>query len=335
MKYKLLIWLLGLICTFSPLSGETGGYLSFEYRTEWGQGNAQKGFFGNSEAGIIFAGPLSGRFEYAVEVSLKQEDRFRIEQAWVRYLASQAFILKIGVYPVPFGWYNEANRPQTTVLVNSPLPVFHLFPTRWRDVGVQVEGKISGISYSLYLGNGLTEAENLSLVPSFRENNGDKGKGGRIGLELSESINFSYSRYWGKYDGAGERDIRLEAFDVRAALLGIDFEFERIWGKQENPEGFSSGEWIGYFILASFEIDRFRPYASYQEVDYRDDYHGPGFILDVSSGSGIIVDRSRWAAGLVYNLTETFLIKLEYDWNREKDFEISNDMWVLQAALNF
>jgi hypothetical protein len=334
MRMKIFTFIISLVCLLSPVMGNTGGYLSFEYTNGHKDSDVYGRTFQNAEVGIIFSGFSQG-FEYTAEMSLDQQRHFRIEQAWVGYSTSEQISMKFGVYPVPFGRYNQINRPHRTILVNTPLAVEYFFPNRWKNLGVLLEGRISSIFYSTYIGNGLAEAEGLNASQTFQDNNRDKGQGGKIGLELSEGLDLAYSRYWGKYDDAGERDLRLEALDGRIVIAGIQFLYERIWGTIENPGGYPDGTAKGYSVQMNYNMNRFRPFVCYQEAVYEDRYHGPGFLKDISAGQGISLSKKRWAAGVVYFPTPNVVFKLEYDWNKETGAGRKDNVLVIQAALNF
>jgi hypothetical protein len=79
----------------------------------------------------------------------------------------------------------------------------------------------------------------------------------------------------------------------------------------------------------------YSPWASYQTLDYTDPFHGSGWVEGVSPGSGISSHQSRWAIGLVYSASADVLIKFEYDFNREGEVELKNNVFYVQVALHF
>jgi len=331
---KQLILVVAILGLLTPVMGETNGYLSFEYAKGQINSSVYDGSFQDAEIGIIFSGFSQG-FDYTAEMSLDQQQRFHIEQAWVGFSASALINLRFGVYPVPFGQYNQVNRPHMTMLIKAPLPVEYFIPHRWTNLGILLEGRVSNFFYSAYLGNGLTEAEYLNTSQTFQDNNKDKALGGKIGLELSEGLSLAYSRYEGKHDDAGERDLKLEALNGRLVLAGIEFLYERIWGNIKNPGGYPDGSVKGYSVQMSFDVGGFRPFVSYQEAVYQDEYHGPGFIMSISAGQGIRLDRTRWAAGAVYYPSPNVILKLEYDWNMEAGIKRKDNVLTVQAAVSF
>ena len=334
MNTRALAAFLALLVISFPAGAEVNGYLSFDFSRGQRLSRSPHGTFENVEAGIIlFAGPAN-RFSALVEGSLRGETPL-VEQAWLGYEASRLFNFRIGLFPVPFGRYNSINRPYLTALVQPPLTIEHLFPRRWKDIGLQVEGGLTGFFYSAYIGNGLAEDETWPRGQRFADTNADKGKGFRVGLTLGSNVEAAYSGYWSRYDEDGKRMLRLQAVD--AAWRTADFEVlvERDWVAADNPDGFAEGKGAGYLVLVSIFFGGLKPYASFQSLDIDDSYHGPGFVPGTNPGSGISADRSRWAAGIVFIPRPDILLKLEYDWNREGEGRIRDDLLSIQAAARF
>lgn len=335
MKYKILLFFLIFPAIFTSVQGEINGYLSFEYVKGLGQADVTHGSFQNAQAGIIFSGEISARVDFVTEVRFREENRIELNQVLMAFKPSNSFNLNLGLYLVPFGKYNQSNRPHQTMLINAPLNVENMFPSSWRDVGILLEGRISSFFYSAFMGNGLSENENLKGSQQFKDNNLDKGKGGRVGFALSQGFEVAYSYYRGKYDEENNRNIVLQGMDLIWASEGFQILSEYSKGHLGNPEGLSAGKAEGYFVQVSFEIDRFRPVVCFQRIKYRDDFHGQGFIWPDDPGAGISEEKSRWALGFVYFASENFFLKFEYDFNREKDIEVKNNSFSAQLALSF
>jgi len=335
MKTKILLFILTLSVVASPVLGKVGGYFSSSYMKTQEEGLFPKGTFGDIWAGLLLFGDLTTNVHYFSEVSVREESELTVEQAWLGLRASRTFNFKLGLYPVPFGKYNEHNRPHRTLLVNPPLNVDHIYPMRWRDVGVMVEGEFSNIFYSLYIGNGLAEGEDLRAGQQFKDNNKDKGKGGRAGFFLSQGLELGYSLYTGKYDDEDERNLTLQCADLTWDMEGILILSEYSWANIKNPEGFSAGEAKGYFIQASFTMKNLQPVMSYQKIKYTDEFHGRGFSGVLGAGEGISVEKTRWALGVIYTPFQNVFFKLEYDINREKETDWKDNGFVVQVAVSF
>ena len=311
-----------------------GGYLSFEYDKGQAESLDPRGSIQNIKAGFLATGIVASKFNFALEArywgnespSQSGDPLFQIEQAWVGFSSSKAFSIKAGLFLVPFGRWNTASRAHETLLVGPPLNLAFLYPPSWRDLGVLTEGQFSFVSYALYFGNGLKEADSLAGGQQFRDNNKDKGKGGRFGLKLSEGFQAGFSYYTGKIDDLDQRNLRLEGID----LAWVTDQWE-IWGEAtrgtiHNPEPFADGRSEGFSIWTVMTRGKIQPVGSYQQVKYTDPFHGDG---------GIAIDQRRWTAGLRFVLGPSLYIKAEYEWNHESPVDTKNNLLRIQAALGF
>jgi hypothetical protein len=336
MRARNLIIFLILAVFFNPVQalGKISGYLSFQYIKGQEQTDINDGSFGNSQLGLIFSDEIAPKIDYVAEIRFKEESRIEIEQAWVGFNLSDLLNLKLGMYVVPFGKYNQINRPHQTMLINAPLIIEKMFPSSWRDIGIQLEGRTGGIYYSAYMGNGLYESVNLERSQQFKDNNLNKAIGGRLGTALDQSLEVAVSYYRGKYDEANERDLTLQGVDLVWSSEGVQILAEYLKAILQNPESFAEGKVEGFYVQGSFESGNLRPVVSYQRLEYKDSFHGQGFISP-NPGAGISEDKSRWALGLVYFASENVFISFEYDFNREKNLEIKDNSYSLQVALSF
>jgi hypothetical protein len=314
--------------------GKISGYLSFEYIKGQDQSDLADGSFRNSQLGLIFSDELAPRIDYLAEIRFKEESRIELEQAWVGFNLSNLMNFKLGLYIVPFGRYNQANRPHQTMLINAPLIVEKMFPPSWRDVGVRLEGRTGNIYYSAFWGNGLFESENLEDGQQFRDNNLNKAKGARLGAKVSQALEVAVSYYRGKYDDENERDLIFQGIDLIWSSEGLEIISEYLMGTVKNPENFSEGKVEGYYVQTSFESGTLRPVVSYQRLKYEDPFHGQGFVSP-GPGEGISEEKNRWSFGLVYFASETVFLKFEYDLNRENDPKIKDNSYSFQVCLSF
>lgn len=334
MRIKGVIFLVIFFLSLPQVEGKTTTYLSFEYLR--GQVECEEAMptFKNVQLGIIFSEEIQKYFDYKAEVRV-QELRFDIEQAWIRFKPSVYFSISAGLYLVPFGRYNQRSRPYQTMLVRLPLHVEEMYPSRWRDIGVLLEGKLGPVFWTTYLGNGLAERDNLKNSQQFEDNNEDKAEGGRVSLNLSKQLEVSISYNRGKYDESGQRNLTFRGADVAWKSGSFQVLYEYAKAVLENPEPYSSGEIEGHFVQVSFAISNLWPVVSYQHFKYEDPFHGEGFTGPLLPGTGILDERSRWAVGLVYSPSENLLFKIEYDFNHEKTQELKNNTFSFQAALSF
>jgi len=69
-----------------------------------------------------------------------------------------------------------------------------------------------------------------------------------------------------------------------------------------------------------------QPFGSFQKATRSDGYHGGGLSLD----------RRRWAAGVRWTPGSALFVKLEYDWNTEKEaVALKNNQFQAQVGLSF
>ena len=310
------------------------GYLSAQYENGQRGSDSPAGTFGRVRAGLLFAGVVESIFTYGLEARFKSESRLEIEEAWVGIRTSPSFQLRLGLYLVPFGKYNTANRPHQNPFIQAPLLQANLYPESWRDVGLLAEGKWGGLGYSVYLGNGLGEGQDLQDGQQFGDNNGEPGAGGRAFFTLSQDFEVGGSYYRGSYDDQGQRGLQLWGGDLswKSQAFLLTYEYGKAY--ISNPTGFIRGTAEGHFVLASLTLSEFMPLVSYQTLRYIDPYHGEDY-LDPLLAVGISKDISRWAVGLVFSPVPNFLFKVEYDFNREGGVKLDNNVFLAQASVLF
>jgi hypothetical protein len=192
-------------------------------------------------------------------------------------------------------------------------------------LGLLAEGKIGILTYAAYIGNGLKEAASLQEGQQFSDNNKDKGKGGRLGLEFGQGIQAGASYYTGKYDDLNERRLTLEGADLSWVTNQWEVKGEATRGTLENPEPFAEGKTEGYSVWMVMKFATLQPVGSFQRVKYEDPFHVEG---------GIAFERTRWTAGFRYVLHANIFLKAEYQWNNETP-KIKNNLVLVQAALGF
>jgi hypothetical protein len=241
----------------------------------------------------------------------------------------------MGLYVVPFGYYNESNLPHQQLYINFPLNIEYLIPLTWRDIGLAAGGQALGLDYTAWFGNGLADGEYPYKAQQIKDNNANKSWGARLQWSPDPRVGVAYSYYRGKYDDANSRYRVMQA--AHGYWITQDFEivYEYTHSKTENPDGFDHGTGYGYYGHLAFIWRTFRPFVSYQKLDYSDSLRGPGYEGPDMPGEGISVNRTRWAVGAYINLAQNVFFKFEYDFNREQDFEIKDDTWMFQIALSF
>jgi hypothetical protein len=320
-----------------PLAAQLriNGYFSLDYLKGQDQSLFSRGSFQNASAGLMFSGDWAPNFSYALEVRFKENMRFEIEQAWAGWNASEALRVKIGLFLVPFGRYNLSNRPFQTGLAHAPYPIGENFPESWRDLGLLAEGKIGFLLYSAYIGNGLAQGEDLRPSQQFKDNNRDKGRGGRLGFLLSSELEVGLSYYSGKVDAANERNLSLQGADLRWANKDWSLIAEYSKSDIQNPAPLAKGKGEGYFVFLSLNFDNLVPFVAYEK------YSASNPLPDAAAGGGwsvapgLLGNYSRWVFGVAYSVHQNILLKFEYDINRESNLELRDNLFRVQAAVHF
>ncbi len=294
-----------------------------------------EGSFSNGQTGLVFSGILTENVNWLSEIRAAADKEFSLQQAWIQLAASSLIRPQIGLYLVPFGSYNQASRPHQTALVDFPLPVKYLYPRDWRDLGLVLEGRLLGLNYSAYTGNGTREAEYLSGGQQFEDQNSSKSVGFRLNIPLDSRLNVSYSLYREKYDQDHSRILVMHAVSGGWRTEGFQITGEYYRTDMDNPGDFDAGKAEGYYVQLMVNLGGFRPVGSYQSLVYTDPFHGPGFTSPAHAGAGIDINRSRWTLGINAVLSEKVILKLEYQFDEDESQAEEGRVLLLQAALSF
>ena len=315
--------------------GTVGGYFSLDYLRGQAAGLAPYGSVENIQAGLILSGAWTQKLGYVLEVRSKENMRFDIEQAWARVSWSEAFQIKLGLFLVPFGRYNSANRPFETPLVQMPVPAAAAFPASWRELGAMAEGKTGFLRYAAWIGNGLAEGRDFASGQQFRDNNENKAWGGRLGVMLQESFEVGGSISRGKISAADDRALSMTGVDATWVNGGLTLTGEYFRSEIANPEPYAAGKAEGWFVLGSYDLGGIDAVVGYQKLVYSDGFHGSGFAGPAQAGLGISENLRVWSFGLTAPLAAGFVLKAEYDLNREPGLELKNDVFRAQIAARF
>jgi hypothetical protein len=185
-----------------------------------------------------FSDKIAFRSELEVEDTKveggKEGGEVALEQLYLDYTLSPAFILRAGLVLAPIGILNETHEPPTFNGVERPGFDHDVLPTTWRDIGIGVVGTVpghSGLSYRVYLLNGL-------LASGFSADEGIRG-----GRQEGKDASFANPSLTGRlewagpglrvggsfwYGGSANQDPALGTgiFDNAVALLSADARYE-------------------------------------------------------------------------------------------------------------
>jgi hypothetical protein len=313
---------------------QTGGYLSFAFQKGQEQSGASHGSFQDLKGGVLASGDLGQGLSFLVEARFRSESTFELEQALAGFRLGASGDLRLGLFLVPFGKYNESNRPQQTVLVGTPLNLEAAYPESWRDIGLTAQGRVGFLRYAAYFANGLGEKDGAAAGQLFRDINKDKAMGGRLGFIAGEGFEVGVSHYSGKYDANNALRLTLDGADLTWVTKDYEVRGEYTRGRWKNPGGLPDGKADGFFGLVALYLGKLQPVASFQRWDPGDPSAGLHLIV-LKGGAETLVVRSRWALGARYYLGPSFVVKAEYDINREKGLALKNNLVQIQAAVSF
>lgn len=332
--------ILALACAAAaalPAAAQTklNAYFASDYTHNLNAGASPQNSIGNVRGGLILAGTLTPQFSYTLEVRMNAEGAVEFDQAWAGWVWSELFRIKLGVFLVPFGVYNRNSRPFQTVLVAEPEPYGVNHPVRWREIGALAEGRWGPFDYAAYIGNGLSEDENLASGQRWADENTNKGWGVRLGASLSAELNAGFSYYRGKYDRADSRWLTMTGGDASWRTNNIYLLAEYSRAELENPAGFERGLAEGYFVKAAVMFGGYSPYVLYSQSSYNDPFHGAGVVPPIAAGAGISRETTRWTAGVKVSLHPSFAVKIEYDIPKSEGDASSDRVVRAQAAIFF
>ena len=314
----------------APGQVQYGGYLAAAAFNGQAESANPRWTTGDILAGFQAAGVVGQKFAFAAEARTLGVSSFELNQAWVGFVPSPAIAVRAGLFLVPFGNWNRASRPHETPLIATPLNLEHLYPASWREVGAMVEGEVGILSYAGYIGNGLGgPADGPDPVQRFRDNNANKGKGGRLGLKIGREARAGLSYYTGKYDDLGLYDLTFEGADLAWVTQQWEVHGEYTKALIDNAEPLGKGKSEGYSVWMLMGFRNFQPVGSFQKVSFEGPYYGQ------DPGARGLRDRTRWTLGLRFVLNANLFLKVEYDWNKEKEPRVKDNVFQVQAALRF
>lgn len=226
---------------------------------------------------------------------------FMADMAYFDYTVVDAFNLRVGRFPVPFGEFYLRHDPANHRSATKPLPYemgrmlrrnqFNLavLPEPYPDNGVELFGTLRGesveLSYSAYAVAGLKGDEgtgDLDFIRSrseyFSDNNRTPAVGGRASLSFPHLpveglrwLSLGASGMWGRYDDLDELTYLLAGVDLYTRYERVNLRAEVMFRRTEIPD---------------------RPLRFRQEIDDLFTQR-EGFYLEFD---GPLFDRFEWVA---------------------------------------
>lgn len=179
---------------------------------------------------LLFAYKFNDKVSFLTEVEMEHVKEVYVEQAFVKYKASESMNVLAGLMLVPMGIVNEFHEPTTFYGVERPNVDKYIVPTTWRELGVGVSGRIDNASlkYQAYIFNGFKSFADGSGV--LRGSDGLR-KGRQKGAEsVVNSPNFS---------------TKLDYYGIRGLRLGLSGYF----GKTQTDDSLEEASTVGVSMI--------------------------------------------------------------------------------------
>jgi hypothetical protein len=198
---------------------------------------------------LFMSGQLTSRLRVFAEIEFERlpkssastgtatsrQGEVEVEQGWLEYKISEAFVPRFGVILVPFGRLNLEHFDPVQDLTDRPIVMRRVIPTTWGEAGMGFTGRLAlpnsflrdlAVEYQFFAINGLTNAISDTSTRNARgafgsDNNANKAVVGRMMLRLYQGGELGFSGYRGAIDKLGHY------------LTGFDIDWKFRWGPVE------------------------------------------------------------------------------------------------------
>lgn len=279
---------------------------------------------------------IEGQLEY--EHAGKDID---LRYAYADYKVSNALVFRTGKFLVPAGQFNEYLYPEyLSKTVNRPWVNREISPSAWAEVGLQLRGRLETSGdikpfYAAYLVNGLS-GESGSGIRGLRgndrdtkgEGNANKAVGGAVGIDVGDDITLSANYYTGKYTADNELNLSIfgfsfymnkEKFSIWSELHAANQE---AYNDIDNTAlGITDLNKNGFYVQGGYMVtDKLEPIIRYDQIN-----------LDGSPDD----DRNRFTLGLNYYITETAVVKANYEIIGDDGANLEDNLLGFQLSIGF
>ena len=291
-------------------------------------------FFDGQDLELISEMDFKNRMGAFFEIEFSGEEA-EVEQGWFEYRIAQAFTPRFGVVLIPFGGYNLNHFSYRRELAERPVAMKSVVPVTWREAGAGFTGNtfiesMEGgwledldIEYQFFFVNGFTEAFEATGSRKARgefgdDNNHNKAVVGRIGLNADETFALGLSGYHGKYDDSSRKAVSGYDIDWAFSFNTFDFIGEYAHFDLEKSADPIPGTLRGGYVQANYHFW----IASLNKTLWGRRYLDPHFTAVLRYGQAEIDGEAannkerRWTAGINYRPFETFVARIEYQWNK-------------------
>ena len=270
-----------------------------------------------------------------------RQGEVEVEQGWLEYKVSDAFIPRFGVILVPFGRLNLEHFDPVQDLTDRPIVMRRVIPTTWGEAGMGFTGRLAlsnsilpnlAVNYQFFAINGLTNAISDTSTRNARggfgsDNNANKAIVGRLGLRLYQGGELGFSGYRGAIDKLGHY------------MTGYDIDWKFRWGPVEllgEYAYFGADRGAAQFGSTTTTVPSTLQ-GGYAQVNY---YFWPEFlngtflaqhfpdpkftaifrydfarIADDEDAGTIANKETRYTIGMNYRPVQNYVFKIEYQFN--------------------
>lgn len=296
--------------------------------------------------------------EHGGPQSANGDGEVKVEQAWIDYLIYDWLNVRAGALLVPFGRYNLYHDSDLQDLTDRPLVARDIIPTTWTESGAGLWGEFNpvigeyedlNIGYEVYVINGLDDGFNDGGLRGARgsikaDNNDDKSVVGRLVVSPAMGHEIGFSGYYGDYD-TNDNDLAGAAIDLLTTWGPLEIIGEVARFEADNSAGLNEAEnFWGYYVQANyhfwpsfldesilgktFEDPTFTLIGRYGYIEIDDDH-------DANTGNN---KEERFTVGLNYRPVESWVFKLEYQWNHNDGETLErgdNNGFIASVAMGF
>lgn len=311
-----------------------GGYAQIDYNEPNG---SKVGKLDIHRMVFLFGYKFNDKVSFISEIEYEHVEEVFVEQAYIKYKASENMNVLAGLMLVPMGIINEFHEPPTYYGVERPNVDNFIVPTTWRELGIGISGRIDNASlkYQAYIFNGFKSY--VDGVGILRGTDGLR-KGRQKGAEsvvsspnLSVKLDYygilglrvSLSGYFGKTQtddtsiDASTVGISMIGFDARYKYNNLELRGQYITTNLSDTENYNvlTGQDLGskmngfYAEMAyGFELkgeEKITPFLRYEKYNTHANTEG-------SLVTNEAFDRNELIFGLNYKVADGAAFKIDY-----------------------
>lgn len=250
-----------------------------------------------------------------------------VEQAYIDFKINELLSIKAGHLLVPMGVVNLYHEPTSFNAVARPEVEKYIIPSTWHENGVVAHGKFSDFSYQIGILAGFNAEDNKD-IRSMRQN-GQKSKAedfgfvARLDYNGLAGFNIGGSFYMGDagQNVTGLEDVSITIAEAHASYNYKGFTLKGLYAMSKIDNGdkiatlsIANGsptavatEAEGYYINASYTIDKWTPFVRYEAYNDKKRYYD-----NTATSADEKDDIINTTIGLNYKPTPNVVVKANY-----------------------